>query len=917
MTVRPVLYLIDGHALAYRAFFALPVAAFSTRDGEPTNAVYGFTSKLMDILQNDRPRYLAVSFDRGLSGRETVFEDYKGTREKMPDELSLQMKRLYQMVGAFNIPILELDGYEADDVIGTIARQAEEMDVSVHIVTGDRDILQLLSDHVRVQLPSRGRGNDDQVYDIEAFKKKYGLRPDQLIDLKALMGDSSDNIPGVRGIGEKTGTKLLQDYETLDGVYAHLDDLTNSVRNKLTDNKELAYISQDLATIRRDLPIQLDLRACVAQDYDAAEVAELFRELEFRSLFDRLQKHDLSQLPLFSMGDDDTDDDGMPDLVDTIIVQDEAALNELVKALNSADGITFDVETTSIDQMQATLVGVALAVNGDAGYYVPVGHESGDQLPLDTVIEALRSPLTNPKIEKYAHNATYDLVVMQNYGVDVTPIAFDTMIAEWVRDPISKYLGLKNFARQYLSLYMTEIDSLLGTGKKQKTMDQVSVKKAAPYAAADAAVTYRAVNYLRDDLSQQPNALKIIDEIEMPLIPVIASMERAGVLLDVPFLADMSERLDAQISTLEQTIYALGESGTFNINSPKQLNEVLFDKLKLPVEGLKKTSHGYSTDVNTLDALKNAHEIVGHIIDYRELTKLKGTYVDALPALVNAKTGRVHTSYNQTGTSTGRFSSSNPNLQNIPIRTEIGREVRRAFIAPEGFTLLAVDYSQIELRVMAHMSGDETLIQAFKDGQDIHQATAAAVFGIEPETVTYEQRSFAKRVNFGLMYGMGEYRLARDSDLTLAESREFIETYFKRLPGVEKYINDTKRHAIEHGYVETMLGRRRTFPALERGAQGQAAAGELRAAINMPIQGTAADILKVAMIHLYERLNADYPQCRMILQVHDEVVLEVPEHDLQTVADVVVDTMQNAYSLVVPLVANASYGPNWRDMDDI
>lgn len=911
MANRPVLYLIDGHALAYRAFFALPVQAFSTRDGEPTNAVFGFTSKLMDVIQKERPRYLAVSFDKGLSGRDTVFEEYKGTREKMPEDMVPQMDRIYETVRAFNIPILELEGYEADDVIGTVAAQAGPMDIDIHIVTGDRDLLQLLNGHVRVQLPSRNA--DDQVFDVDAFIKKYSIRPDQLVDLKALMGDSSDNIPGVRGIGEKTGTSLLLKYGDLDTIYEHLDEHTKSVRNKLEKGKELAYISRELARIQRDLPIELNLKDCVSHDYDAQEVADLFRELEFKSLFDRLQNHDLNQLPLFSSGDTDNGDD--QEIVETVIVDDADKLKSLVKTLNAAEAIVFDVETTSVDQMAATLVGIALGVDTETGYYVPVGHESGTQLPLDDVLDALRAPLTNPKIAKYAHNATYDLVVMQNYGIDVTPITFDSMIAEWVRDPISRFLGLKSFARQELFVEMTDIDELIGKGKNQRTMAEVSIKKAAPYAAADAAITMRAVEFLKERLAEIPNALSIVDTIEMPLVPVIAAMERAGVLLDVPFLREMSERLDAQIKELEATIYQQGQSGTFNINSPKQLNEVLFESLKLPVEGLKKTSHGYSTDVNTLEALRSEHEIIENILNYRELTKLKGTYVDALPELVNKRTGRVHTSYNQTGTSTGRFSSSNPNLQNIPIRTELGREVRRAFVAPDGYTLLAVDYSQIELRVMAHMSEDETLIQAFKEGQDIHQATAAAVFGIAPDDVSYEQRSFAKRVNFGLMYGMGEFRLARDSDLTLAESRDFIATYFKQLPGVEKYIERTKKHATEHGWVETLSGRRRYFPAIQSGRGGQAVAGELRAAINMPIQGTAADILKIAMIRLHEKLHDT--DARMILQVHDEVVLEVPENQLDDVRALVVDTMETAYELIVPLVANASHGKNWLEMEDV
>jgi len=926
MSDRPLLYLIDGHAVAYRQFHALPESAFSTKSGEVTNAVYGFTRILIDILLDKKPKYLAVSFDAGLSGRDEVYEDYKATREKMPESLGKQLERIYEVVEAFNIPIMRLEGYEADDVMGTIAQQAEEQDIDVLIITGDRDILQLLSEHVKVQLPAF-KNKADVVYDIPKFREKYGISPGQLVDLKALMGDSSDNIPGIRGIGEKTGTKLLQKYETLDGIYEHLDEIKGSQHKKLSGGRDEAYLSQELARIQRDLPITLEIEKCVTQDFDFNAVTSIFRDLEFRSLFDRLESYNMTQLPLFGMNSEDAGFLPPDDIVETVIVQDKAGLDDLVETLNNASEIVWDVETTSIDQMAAKLVGIALAVDGELGYYVPVGHVNSDseQIAIEFVLDALEAPMTNPDIPKYAHNALYDLIVFQRYGIDVQPVTFDTMLAEWVRDPISKFLGLKNFARQYLEITMTDIDELIGSGKNQKTMAEVPIDHAAKYAAADAALTMRAAHYLQAELAKAEDPSddskltpgEIIEQIDMPMVPVIASMQRKGVVLDVAFLKQMSEKLQAQITDLEQTIYEMGGTGSFNINSPKQLNEVLFDHLKLPVEGLKKTSHGYSTDSVTLEALKSEHEIIERIVEYRELTKLKSTYVDALPELVNDYTGRVHTSYNQTGTSTGRFSSSNPNLQNIPIRTELGREVRRAFIAPKGYRLLAVDYSQIELRVMAHISEDATLIAAFEAGQDIHRATAAAVYGVDPDDVTYEQRSFAKRVNFGLMYGMGSFRLARDSELTLAEADAFIKTYFERLPGVERYIEGTKRFAQEQGYVETLIGRRRHFPGLKQGGSSQRAAGELRAAINMPIQGTAADILKIAMIALHRELQQSDLRSQMILQVHDEIVLEVPEEELQATTELVVNTMQNAYDLRVPLVANAEMGQNWCDMEEV
>ena len=622
------------------------------------------------------------------------------------------------------------------------------------------------------------------------------------------------------------------------------------------------------------------------------------------------------------------------EVVETIVVRDEAQLQALVAELNSADMIAFDTETTSIDQMSAELVGISLAVDGERGFYVPVGHRVageqgqadmfaqpvGDQLPLDVAIDALRAPLEDAGIPKTAHNAVYDLMILRRYGIAVAPIAFDTMIAEWVNNPISKFLGLKGLTAQTLDVQMTEISELLGKGKQQTTMDLIEIDQAAPYAAADATMSLRLVAPLRTELDDAGLG-RLFSTLELPLIPIISDMQAKGVSLDVEFLREMSGRLHGDIAELEASIIDAGGIGKFNISSPKQLNLVLFEQLKLPTDGLKKTKLGFSTDAATLDALRDEHPIVDMIVNYRELSKLKSTYVDALPTLVNARTGRLHTSYNQAGSATGRFSSSNPNLQNIPVRTELGREVRRAFVAPAGCVLLAVDYSQIELRVMAHISQDETLIDAFHRELDIHQATAATVNGIAPDEVTYEQRNFAKGVNFGLMYGMGAFRLARDSDLTLAEAEDFITTYFERMPGVKDYIDRTKKFVWEHGYTETLYGRRRIYPAIKAKGNWRSTSAEERAAINMPIQGAAADILKQSMIDLDERLSQAGYDAAMILQVHDELVLEVKEDQLDEVKALVVETMEAALPdrapLRVPLRANASFGRNWRDMEDI
>ncbi len=926
---RPTLYLIDGHAVAYRQLFALASSGFSTRSGEATYAVFGFTRTLLDILEKDRPQYLAVSFDMGLSGRENVYPEYKGTREKMPEELRSQLGRIMDVVRAFNIPILALEDFEADDVIGTITDQAVAQGVNVHIVTGDRDLLQLLNPHVTVQLPVRSA--PDEHYDVARFREKWGLEPEQLVDYKALVGDTSDNIPGVKGIGEGTAKPLLQQFGTLDKIYAHIGEIKGATQKKLIDGREYAYMSRQLAAILHDVPITLDLPACLAHDYEAAVVLDLFNELEFRTFSTRLLKLTTpQQANLFgeeSFSDENDSDDDSEDfaprpkaegLVNTIIVRDEAALQALVQTLNAASAIVFDVETTSVDQMAGDLVGIALAVDGDTGYYIPVAHKNSKQLPMQKVIEALIPPMTNPNIPKYAHNASYDMVVLQRFGITVFPVTFDTMVAEWLVDPISKFLGLKNFAMQYLKIHMTPISELLGTGKNQKTMDDVAVDLAAPYAAADAAVTYRAVEVVRPKI-EKDGLNDLFMTLEIPLIAVIVAIEQVGVVLDIPYLAQMSDSLAERLAALEEVIYGLtGDYGKFNINSPKQLNDVLFNKLALPVKGLKKTTHGYSTDVVTLELLRGEHEIVRQILEYRELTKLKGTYVDALPALVNPVTGRVHTSYNQTGTSTGRLSSNSPNLQNIPIRTDLGREVRRAFIAPAGKKLLSVDYSQIELRVLAHISQDETLLAAFAQGQDIHAATAAAVYNVPLESVTYDQRSFAKRVNFGLIYGMGAHRLARDSDLTFAEAEAFIKTYFQRLPNVQHYIEETKEKAFQPEGLTTLFGRRRKFGALlNPRSSHQDREAELRTAINMPIQGTAADIMKRAMIDLHNALRERKFDAVMTLQVHDELVLEVPDDEVQSVRDVVVDVMENAFVMDAPLKANAQVGQNWREMQPV
>ncbi len=926
------LILIDGHALAYRMFYALPLESFATKAGEPTNATFGFTRMLLDlILAADPPAYLAVSFDVGATFRDALYDEYKATRAKMPDELRQQIERIKQVIGALNIPILELEGYEADDVLGTVAQQAKMLGVPVHIITGDRDLLQLVDENTRVELPGRS-GQLAELYDTTAVQEKLGVRPDQIVDYKALVGDSSDNIPGVRGIGEKTAVKLLQEFDSLDAIYANLDRIKGALGKKLADGRESAYLSQKLARIVTDAPITLDLNACVTQDFSLRPVLDLFQQLEFRSLTNLLTE----KVPQGGTAVAIAPTSGYQP-TQTHIIRTPEQLNELATRLNQASVISFDTETTSLDTMSAEIVAICLAVQPPDAYYIPINHlanpaqsSSGqlslfagavqrapDQLSWEEVRAALQAPLSNPAIAKIGHNAKYDYTILDRHGLRVSPIAFDTMIAEWLTDPSSKHKGLKDLAFHRLGVEMTDISQLIGKGANQRSFAEVPIEEAAPYGAADADMTLRLLSPLRNEIREK--GLEKVLEIEMPLIPILAAMEQAGVGIDRQFFRQMSQDLAARLAALEQEIHAIAKE-PFNINSTQQMSDILFKKLRLPTAGLSKTSSGhYSTAAGVLESLQEQDTtgIIALILEYRELGKLKSTYVDALPELVNAQTGRLHTSFNQTGAVTGRLASSNPNLQNIPIRSEVGQQIRRGFVARPGWLFLSADYSQVELRVLAHICQDEALLEAFRQDQDIHRATAAAMYGIPPEQVTYNQRRFAKAINFGLIYGMGEYRLARDSELTLAEAKKYIDEYFGRFPGIRRYLDATKEKAKKEGYVETVLGRRRYFPIFQKplsGSNRQAWQRAEREAINHPIQGTAADIIKIAMIRLHQALANGRFQAQMLLQVHDELLLEAPEAEIDRVRALTVETMSNAFQLDVPLKVEASIGQNWLEL---
>ncbi|MEL7627118.1 MAG: DNA polymerase I [Anaerolineaceae bacterium] len=924
-----ILYLLDGHAIAYRAYFALTAGSstyWTTSKGEPTAGVYGFATRLIRLFEQEEPDYVAVSFDTGRTFRHEMYTEYKGTRAKMPDDLRVQIERIREMVDCFNIPRIEIDNYEADDVIGSLARWAsQEKGLGVKIISGDRDMLQLVTNSVIVSLPDR-KGGQDQDYFPEDVVTRMGVRPDQIVDYKALVGDVSDNIPGVRGVGDKTAIDLLKTYDTLDNIYAHLDDIKGRANKPLREGREAAYLSQDLARIRTDLPVILDLEQAKPDQFEPLEVEHLFEELEFRTLISRLKKLNARLQPsitgrngiqsrLFPEETLQLKEVTKPEPAFTAVTVDNIeTLDALIDDLKQASMIAFDTETTGLDPMQADLVGISLAADPNKGYYIPIGHKNGQQLDLGVIKAALQSILVDPKIEKVAHNAKFDLIALHQAGFEVSPITFDTMIAEWVIDPTSRNLGLKAQANARLGVQMTEIEELIGKGKSQICMDDVPIEQCAAYAAADAVMTLRLVGPMKEDLRSHA-AEKLYRDLENPLIPVLAGMEETGILLDDTLFEAFSKSLKGDVDRLTEQVYRLaGEE--FNLNSTQQLSYILFDKLGLePPDRSKKTSSGkYSTSAAVLESMRGMHPLVDVILEYRELSKLQSTYVDALPGQVNPKTGRVHTTFNQTGTVTGRIASQNPNLQNIPIRTEMGRKVRQGFIAAPGHKLLAVDYSQIELRIVAHLAQDEAMMNAFHQGQDIHAATAAAIEDVQLNEVTKQQRRHAKAINFGLIYGMSPFGLTRTTDLTLAEAENFIREYFKEFPRVKKWLDNTRLEATRQGYVETLLGRRRYFPALAAGTNYAVRQREEREAINAPVQGSAADIIKLAMLRLPAALKDTGLKTRMLLQVHDELIFEVPDIELEKATKLVKEVMEGAYKLSVPLLTEARIGDNWGEL---
>ncbi|MEX0732527.1 MAG: DNA polymerase I [Aquisalimonadaceae bacterium] len=897
------LILVDGSSYLYRAFHALP--PLTNGAGEPTGAIYGVVSMLRKLLQDYDPSHIAVVFDApGKTFRDDLFEQYKANRPSMPDDLRPQVRPLKEIVEAMGLPLLEVEGVEADDVIGTLARQAEAQGWDVVISTGDKDMAQLVSERITLL-----NTMSDTALDIEGVKRKFGVPPECIIDYLALVGDTSDNIPGVPKVGAKTAAKWLTEFGSLDGVVAGADDIKGKVGDSLRENLDNLPLSRQLATILCDVTLDRDPHGLVRGEPDTGALRAHYQRLNFATW--------LSQL-----GDSAPETAGAADTADAgndrpegsyVMIDDAAALDLWLKRLDQAELFSFDLETDSLDYMEAAIVGLSFAIEPGEAAYVPVAHDypgAPDQLDRDKVLERLRPLLEDPDRPKVGQNLKYDMSVLARYGIELRGIRHDTMLESYVLDSTATRHDMDSLALKYLGRSTIKFEDVAGKGAKQITFNQVSVDIATDYAAEDADVTLQLHRTLWPRLEPESRLAAVYTDIEVPLVPVLSRMERNGVLVNRDLLSKQSRELAEKMLQIEQAAHKEA-GGPFNLGSPKQIQEILYDRQGLPV--LQKTPKGQpSTAESVLHDLAEQYALPRLILEHRAMSKLKSTYTDKLPQMINARTRRVHTSYHQAVAATGRLSSSDPNLQNIPVRTPEGRRIRKAFIADQGCLLLAADYSQVELRIMAHLSGDKGLRQAFAKGEDIHRATAAEVFGGQPDTVTDEQRRAAKAINFGLIYGMSAYGLARQLSVERGQAQEYVDLYFQRYPGVKAYMDNTRAQAKEQGYVETVFGRRLYLPEINS-SNGQRRQYAERTAINAPMQGTAADIIKRAMIRLDRWLRDEAPEVRMVMQVHDELVFEVREQDAEALGRKVTELMCAAADLEVPLEVDIGIGENWEE----
>lgn len=927
------LFLLDAYALIYRAYYAFIKNPRINSKGFNTSAILGFVNTLEEVLKKENPTHIGVAFDPpGPTFRHEAFEQYKAQREETPEAIRLSVPIIKDIIKAYRIPILEVAGYEADDVIGTLATEAGNQGITTYMMTPDKDYGQLVTDHVFMYRPKYG-DKEFEVMGVEQVKAKFDIQsPAQVIDMLGLMGDSSDNIPGCPGVGEKTAQKLIAEFGSIENLLEHTDQLKGALKTKVETNREMIIFSKFLATIKVDVPIRLDMNSLVREQADEDTLRKIFEELEFRTLMERIFKKESSPASpiagtLFNQENgpvqgnlfeefmpDHTNEEKKSNLeslnslsYDYQLIDTEEKRNEIIKKLLTSEILALDTETTGTDPMDAELVGMSFSITENQAFYVPVPAEREEAIK---IVREFEPVFKNEKSLKVGQNIKYDMLILQNYGIEVRGKLFDTMVAHYVLQPELRH-NMDYLAEIYLHYQTIHIEELIGPkGKGQKNMRDLSPQEVYLYACEDADVTLKLKNILEQELKKN-DAEKLFYEIEMPLVPVLVNIESNGVRLDTEALKQSSEHFTTRLQSIEKEIYTLAE-GEFNIASPKQVGEILFDKLKI-VEKAKKTKTGqYVTSEEVLESLRNKHDIIGKILEYRGLKKLLSTYIDALPQLINPKTGRIHTSFNQTVTATGRLSSSNPNLQNIPIRDEDGKEIRKAFIPDDGCSFFSADYSQIELRIMAHLSEDKNMIDAFLSGYDIHAATAAKIYKVDIKEVTADMRRKAKTANFGIIYGISVFGLAERMNVDRKEAKELIDGYFETYPQVKSYMDKSIQVAREHGYVETIFHRKRFLPDINsRNAVVRGYAE--RNAINAPIQGSAADIIKVAMARIYERFKAEGLKAKMILQVHDELNFSVPAKEKEIVEQVVIEEMEKAYRMHVPLKADCGWGTNWLE----
>lgn len=923
------LFLLDAYALIYRAYYAFIRNPRINSKGQNTSAVFGFVNTLEEILRKENPTHIAVVFDSPLpSFRHIKYEEYKAQREPTPEDIKASIPIIKEILQTYNIPILEIPGYEADDVIGTIAKKMATQKVNVYMMTPDKDYVQLVDDHIFIYKPRYGN-NDFDILDKEKVLEKYSLsHPMQMIDMLALMGDTSDNIPGCPGIGPKTAQKLLKEFGSVENILNNTDKLKGAIKNKIEENKDRILFSKFLATIKTDVPIEVKIEDFKRKEIDEEALKRIFEELEFRSLLTRVLKNESqkkgTKKPVQGMlfenettkfENNTTEPHSLSENTPSIhstqhtyrMVKEEKKLIELCNKICSQKSVCFDTETTGVNPLLSELVGLSFAYKEGEAYYVPI---DDDREKAQQKVDIFRPFFEDEKIEKVGQNIKYDILELRNYDIQVKGKLFDTMIAHYLINPEIPH-GMDYMAKMYLNYTTIHIDELIGPkGKNQKNMRDIDQETVCKYAAEDADITLKLKNILEKELRE--NKLEqLFNEIESPLIYVLADMEWTGVRLDLEALEQLAEEYRKEMNQIEKEIIEMAGI-EFNINSPKQIGEILFDKMKI-IDNPKKTKTGqYSTSENELEKLRSKHPIIEKILEQRSLKKLLSTYIEAFPQLINPKTGKIHTSFNQTATATGRLSSSNPNLQNIPIRDERGKEIRKVFIPDEGCTFLSADYSQIELRIMAHLSKDKNMIEAFNKGQDIHAATASKIFKIPLEEVTPDMRRKAKTANFGIIYGITPYGLSQRLGISRSDAKKLIEEYFTTFSGVKRYMDESIAKAREQGYVETIFGRKRFLPDIN--SQNAIVRGYAeRNAINTPIQGSAADIIKVAMNKIYKRLSDGEYKSKMILQVHDELDFNVHMNELDEVKNIVVYEMENAYPLVVPLKTDCNHGANWLE----